>query len=372
VAWGSGPGWGKRAESESDDETASSSSTEEADEPKKPSNPPLSVAEPKRSVEVAQPVQLPEAAAQQDAIPSALGIEWIDNEAKLNACVRSLQKNLFEQFKEKKSLQENRIGVIALRCEGDGRIAPVPVVSVATRTSAYVIEGSLLRSAIASSGLARLLEDPKVGKLMYDCRRDADALQHHYDIALAGVEDLQLLELMVRTEPWDRASLHGLPEIRPGAHADIFSLRNLAQACSYFNVPFSREAFDSISRPMKAANLRIAASSSQVLFALLDQLRCPLALRPSLLSSSALYADYFRTRSDAFVARGNYLSDHDFLPFGVLPGVPAAQSPAFLCAGCERALEVARERDSARRPWCGLCLALTKRREEPRPEVALQ
>ena len=148
VAWGSGPGWGKRAESESDDETASSSSTEEADEPKKPSNPPLSVAEPKRSVEVAQPVQLPEAAAQQDAIPSALGIEWIDNEAKLNACVRSLQKNLFEQFKEKKSLQENRIGVIALRCEGDGRIAPVPVVSVATRTSAYVIRAALTTGVV--------------------------------------------------------------------------------------------------------------------------------------------------------------------------------------------------------------------------------
>jgi hypothetical protein len=122
---------------------------------------------------------------------------------------------------------------------------------------------------------------------------------------------------------------------------------------------------------MQGTSLSVAATSIQVLFALEGKLMARSqgppgamnALRAGLRASSERYANYFRSASTAFTARGCTFSDHGYLPFAILPGVPTPQSPAFVCNGCEREMAVAKESFKGR-SWCGLCLALIYLRED--------
>ncbi|KAJ6016555.1 exonuclease [Penicillium herquei] len=47
--------------------------------------------------------------------------------------------------------------------------------------------------------LRSILESPSISKVFFDVRNDSDALFSHYGIKLAGVQDLQLMELATRT-----------------------------------------------------------------------------------------------------------------------------------------------------------------------------
>ena len=49
--------------------------------------------------------------------------------------------------------------------------------------------------------LKSLLEDPSIPKLFWDCRMDSEALYHQHQIALAGVLDIQLMEV-ARRDPY--------------------------------------------------------------------------------------------------------------------------------------------------------------------------
>ncbi|KAG8904828.1 hypothetical protein FRB99_001084 [Tulasnella sp. 403] len=46
--------------------------------------------------------------------------------------------------------------------------------------------------------LKMLLQDPEIPKVLFDCRNDSDALYNLYQVDMAGVEDLQLMELATR------------------------------------------------------------------------------------------------------------------------------------------------------------------------------
>ena len=54
--------------------------------------------------------------------------------------------------------------------------------------------------ARGSGGLRDVLENTEVTKLVYDCRMDADALFHQFDVSLAGVLDIQLLDVGLRRQ----------------------------------------------------------------------------------------------------------------------------------------------------------------------------
>jgi len=56
--------------------------------------------------------------------------------------------------------------------------------------------------------LKAILEDPYTSKYLWDVRNDADALWAHYQVRLAGVTDLQLLENASRTG--DKTYIRGL------------------------------------------------------------------------------------------------------------------------------------------------------------------
>jgi len=48
------------------------------------------------------------------------------------------------------------------------------------------------------NGLKEILENPKIVKVMWDCRRDSDALLHQFGVTLDGVVDLQVMEVLIR------------------------------------------------------------------------------------------------------------------------------------------------------------------------------
>ncbi|KAG8910881.1 hypothetical protein FRC01_006070 [Tulasnella sp. 417] len=57
--------------------------------------------------------------------------------------------------------------------------------------------------------LKSLLEDKEIPKVLFDCRNDADALYNLYKVDMAGVIDLQLMELATRKRR-QRAYVNGL------------------------------------------------------------------------------------------------------------------------------------------------------------------
>ena len=58
--------------------------------------------------------------------------------------------------------------------------------------------------------LKSILEDPEIPKCVWDVRNDADALWAHFQVKLAGVVDVQLLENASRPARVDKARLSGL------------------------------------------------------------------------------------------------------------------------------------------------------------------
>jgi exonuclease 3'-5' domain-containing protein 1 len=60
----------------------------------------------------------------------------------------------------------------------------------------------------SSRTLQEILQDPETPKVFFDVRNDSDALYSHYNIRLAGIQDLQLME--VATRPFGRRCVNGL------------------------------------------------------------------------------------------------------------------------------------------------------------------
>ncbi|KAL8667937.1 MAG: hypothetical protein Q9202_000402 [Teloschistes flavicans] len=56
--------------------------------------------------------------------------------------------------------------------------------------------------------LQAILESADIAKVFFDVRRDSDALYAHFGVRLAGIQDLQLMELRTRQGSW--RLLHGL------------------------------------------------------------------------------------------------------------------------------------------------------------------
>ncbi|KAK3736420.1 hypothetical protein QZH41_004031 [Actinostola sp. cb2023] len=101
---------------------------------------------------------------------------------------------------ELKSLEPNSL--LAVDCEGVklSRKGELTIVTVATEEKAYIFDVIKLKQAAFDGGLREILQDKSREKLMFDCRQDSDGLWHQFRVKLAGVLDLQLLEVMYRRE----------------------------------------------------------------------------------------------------------------------------------------------------------------------------
>ena len=103
----------------------------------------------------------------------------------------------------------------ALFLDSDGRrlcrTGPLTIlevhVDVPNQSHTYVVHVHILEhssfSTFSTNGqytLRKVLENPAIPKAFFDVRMDADALYAQYDITLAGIIDLQLMELSARAK----------------------------------------------------------------------------------------------------------------------------------------------------------------------------
>jgi exonuclease 3'-5' domain-containing protein 1 len=71
------------------------------------------------------------------------------------------------------------------------------LINIAVSCQVYLIDVLKIGYTAYDGGLCSILEDRSIQKLMFDCREDADALKHLYNVGLDGVLDVQLLEVMI-------------------------------------------------------------------------------------------------------------------------------------------------------------------------------
>ena len=96
--------------------------------------------------------------------------------------------------------------VLALDTEGVrlSRTGQLTLLQLGTDTRVFVFDVLALGDAAFSTAppgaasLRQVLEDAARTKLVWDVRRDADALQHQHSVTLAGVVDVQLSAVAVR------------------------------------------------------------------------------------------------------------------------------------------------------------------------------
>ncbi len=117
--------------------------------------------------------------------------QLIDNELALNDAISEIN-----QYKQTSN------NLLSVDCEGVSlsRKGELTILSIATREKAYLFDVLKIGKDIFRGGLQEILEDSTQEKLMFDCRQDSDALWHQFNVKLAGVLDLQLLEIMYRRE----------------------------------------------------------------------------------------------------------------------------------------------------------------------------
>ncbi len=95
--------------------------------------------------------------------------------------------------------------LLAVKCESQNgaevsRQEDIVFIMIAIKEKAYVFDVLTMGKTIFTSGLQNILESKSQEKLMFDCREQADALWHQFQVKVSGVLDLQLLEVMYRLE----------------------------------------------------------------------------------------------------------------------------------------------------------------------------
>ena len=99
---------------------------------------------------------------------------------------------------------------IAVDIEGislsrDGKISLIQVSGRANPEDVYIFDITTLgNSAFLEGGLKKLFEDQRIQKILYDGRRDNDALFHLYKVIMRNVYDLQILFVMKFSDPRER------------------------------------------------------------------------------------------------------------------------------------------------------------------------
>ncbi|CAD6571783.1 MAG: hypothetical protein ASARMPRED_004786 [Alectoria sarmentosa] len=108
---------------------------------------------------------------------------------------------------------ESRTPALFLHADGRGlcRTGPLAIlelhIDAPNRSHTYLVHVHFLEdrafTTLSTNGqytLKAILEEPKIPKVFFDVRMDADALYAQYDITLAGIIDLQLMELSARAK----------------------------------------------------------------------------------------------------------------------------------------------------------------------------
>lgn len=116
----------------------------------------------------------------------------VDTVEDLNDCLRKLRQYYHIAF-DCEGQNLSRSGELTIAC-----FLGYDSNTFEADTVAYVVDIQTLGEQAFAKGLKYLLENRKQVKLMYDCRADADALLHQFNVELKSVIDVQILEQACR------------------------------------------------------------------------------------------------------------------------------------------------------------------------------
>jgi exonuclease 3'-5' domain-containing protein 1 len=143
-----------------------------------------------------------------DHAPGDDGIDMVDTESAVSSMLDGLEglpTNPPSLYCDLEGVNLSRYGSISIF-----------QLHVLPRNRTYLIDIYTLQnkafSTPSKSGrtLKDVLECAATPKVFFDVRNDSDALHSHFGIALAGVQDLQLMELAARSSSYSRRVVNGL------------------------------------------------------------------------------------------------------------------------------------------------------------------
>lgn len=234
--------------------------------------------------------------------------------------------------------------LIAFDCEGEclSRIGKLCLMSVATRTTTYLIDVKVLKTLPFEKGLKEILEDSNVKKLMFDCREDSDALYHQFNVKLDGVLDIQLLEVI--KEHSDKIGITS--GRRCDRHDEVVKLKGLLKCIELYldddemlqkKKKGSGQFSDWGNRPLLPHELDYAATDAISLFKLYEKLQPDSEEKRRLEIASRIYVDLKRSIVDRTY---DEYEKHGYLPIDVIPpkGKTTFESGFFRseCTTCNR------------------------------------
>jgi exonuclease 3'-5' domain-containing protein 1 len=223
---------------------------------------------------------------------------YIDTEGKLSIAIEEIRQ----------AIQKGE--TIAVDCEGVNlsRFGSVTLVNIAVRGQVYLIDVLKIGSAVYDRGLRSILEDKSIKKLMFDCREDADALKHLYNVRLDGVLDVQLLEVM------NRIIHRGYTKIRSLKHClELFvSDKTMLEVKLKGRSSMDQDNKLWEKRPLSEDILKYASIDVLVLFKLYDALCNRVVDTTRWIAASERYCDKQRSRTDR-----KYRDGDGLLPPGI-------------------------------------------------------
>ncbi|XP_021376603.1 piRNA biogenesis protein EXD1-like [Mizuhopecten yessoensis] len=241
--------------------------------------------------------------------------------------------------------------LLAIDCEGInlGRAGDLTVLTVATPIKSYIFDILKLGKQVFDDGLRDILEDKTKKKLMFDCRGDADSLQHQFKVRLSGVLDLQLLEVMHRTKSPSASASATSGSLGSTQTDEVESVYGFLRCVELYiddkkMIDEKKRGVRLLqddenvwqTRPLSDSLKSYCNVDTSGLFSLFEKLKGDNddAL-PRLRVASERYADYFRSMP---VRTNGMFENHALLPLYIIPDEGSMSFPfaSTKCVGCNR------------------------------------
>ncbi|XP_064619850.1 uncharacterized protein LOC135483161 [Lineus longissimus] len=251
--------------------------------------------------------------------------------------------------------------LISMDCEGVklSRNGSLTVLSIGTPSKTYLFDVMKIGEAVFGKDLKEILVSTSIVKLVFDCRRDADALWHLFKVKLANVMDIQLMQILYeRTHPDEKSTSQKDMEAHHRAYKDkspmkraLFDwprIRSLVNCIEWYlkdssllavkkKVSLTTTGTDQEmwgKRPLTEDMQRYASLDVQCLFVLYEKLKAGLTSTEvaTARKGSERYLVIFRDQEENVT---NPYENYSLLPMYILTDPPTSSSQR-QCPICKR------------------------------------
>ncbi|XP_021372172.1 piRNA biogenesis protein EXD1-like [Mizuhopecten yessoensis] len=235
--------------------------------------------------------------------------------------------------------------LLAVDCEGVhlSRLGELTLLTIATKAEVFIFDIQKLGQAAFDNGLREVLEDNSIEKLMFDCRQDSDSLWHQFKVKIAGVLDIQLLEIMFRRDNFPSPQRTYKSYRRSAMIDDVENVYGYSSCVKLYlddddmiaKIIKGRQMNDEIAkrRPLHEVLVQHCVADVSGFFLLYEKLKQSDADLPRLRVASKRYADIWRGKEDRSFDEYEFTA---LLPLEIIPeigtlGFPAATTKCTIC-----------------------------------------